>query len=579
MKSKIALITLFVVILNSVFCYADSDYSFNSVDSSKVVDAFSILRQEYNYDSKTDTYYFPTNDDVSSSSGNTRVGAVAVTGSVVSSVLALAVKAGLEFATSNSMSEFVGRFFMLDGISSVVDGIQDVVKKSVGGTLEFSRSLLDTVSSKFSEIMTQNKVSSVYLNGRKFQVIKYTGTSTIDDTTSRYLFESSVLPKISFDLGEMKTVYQYYDSSISLPTTTVFGDFSVRARKYRDSTPYKDTVQIVLKTSDGSYQTIGNTIRTAVEFPTDTFLNGFKAYAVPVLGYATGSRGETYYVGLVVAIYSQVTGRLSAVKGKISEEYIPGSHFGTTSTLPVIGSAWSGGSIEGSDSGSGNLSIKIPKDTNDLVGKKPSDISTPSYETWTPGVSVVPPSIDTGVDAPPVDDVLPPIVDDVPSDDSGTDTPGDSVDTDNPNAWNWLKELLEKLLDFIKTIVDWLTSFWDKLTEFLISLLVPDDRYFVDSLSEIIDLLSEKIPSIDIYKLHSLAVGETKFEDIYANFFGVKCLVVKGSVINNIVPWIRAIGQGIVGLFLLLYNYNQIYQLIRGGALYGNNYIKISDKG
>lgn len=578
MKNKIALITLLIIILNSVFCYADSDYSVQSIDNELSYDVFSILRQEYNYDEKTDTYYFPTNDDFSLSNVNARgASAVAVKGSVISAVLALAVKAGLEFVTSNSLSEFVGRFFMLDGISAVADGIESVVKKSVDGTLNFSRSLLDSIGSKFAEVMSQKDVTSVYLQGRRCQVIPYTGSS-VSDTMARYLFESSSLPKIGFDLGEMTENYQYYDSDIFLPLSSVSGTFSVRARKYRSGTPYTDDVQIMAKTSDGAYETVSSS-GTFVEFPVNTFLDGYKAYAVPFLSYYHLSSSEQkYYVGFVVAVYSQTTGKLSTIKAKLTSAHIPVGYFGTTSVLPVIGSAWSDGAILDSDGGSGDVSIKVPKDTNVLVNMSPSDISTPTYEIWTPGVTIVPPVIDTGVDSPPVDDVMPPIIDETPSDDTDTDNPGDSVDTDDPNLFNWLKELLDNIIELIKSIIDWLDNFWEYLWEFFKSLLVPDDTYFVDSLSEIIDLISEKIPSVDIYKLRDLAVGETKFEDIYANFFGIKCLVVKGSIINEIVPWIRAIAQGVVGLFLLLYNYNQIYQLIRGGALYGNNYIKISSR-
>ena len=60
-----------------------------------------------------------------------------------------------------------------------------------------------------------------------------------------------------------------------------------------------------------------------------------------------------------------------------------------------------------------------------------------------------------------------------------------------------------------------------------------------------------------------------QFKDIYAEFFGVRCLVVRGSLINNVIGWAKPIIQGLIALFLLLYNYNQIYFLIRGTSLLG----------
>lgn len=558
MKSKIALFTMLIIIFNSVFVYADDDTVVISND------VFTNLQQEFEYDSKTDTYYFPTFDPTIGEGISSRSGAVAVSGAVISAVLTLAVKAGLEFATTNSMSEFVSRFFMLDGINSVVSGISSVVKKSVNGTLNFSRSLLDSISSKFSEVMNKKIVTSVYVDGRKFPVldVKDSGRGTVSSSQARYLFESSVLPKIKFDCFDVtSSSYKNYDSNIYIPGSSYNGDFSIRAKLNRFSSPYNDFVQFLLRKPSGSYSTPGSDI--SIEFPRDTFVNGNVGYSIPFL-YSLDD--GSYYVGFVVAIYSSATGQMLDVAGKVTIAYVRNTTINATSVLPTIGSAWSDGVIGGNDSSSSSdLTVSIPKDTNQLANKKPSDISAPSYETWTPGVSIIPPAIDTGTSSPPVDDVLPPIDDslDVPD----TDVPGD-VDTPS-GTWNWLKELIQTIIDLIKSIIDWLSNFWTHLWEFLKSLLVPGETYFVDEFSKITEKMKEKIPGIDITKLEDLAVGEFKFKDIYARFFGIECLVVRGSVINRVISWARPIIQGLIALFLLLYNYNQIYFLIRGSSLLG----------
>lgn len=560
MKNKVIFLLVFVIIFNTSFIYADNyDVSVGQV--------YSLLQNDFDYDKNTDTYYFPISDINSFDDVSTfgvRSGTVAVSGAVISSVLTLAVKAGLEFATTNSMSEFVSRFFMLDGISSIVDGISGAIKSSVGGTINFSRSLLDSISSKFAEVMNKDIVTSVYIDGRKFPVldVKASDRGTVSSSQARYLFESSVLPKIKFDCFDVTSdAYKTYDSNIYIPGSSYNGDFSIRAKLNRFSSPYKDFVQFLLKQPSGSYSTPGSDI--SIEFPRDTFVNGNVGYSIPFL-YSLDN--GCYYVGFVVAIYSSATGQMLDVAGKVTIAYVRDTTINATSVLPTIGSSWSGGSIS---SGSDSVSVNIPKDTNTLLNKKPADISAPTYEIWTPGTIIIPPAIDTGTDSPPLDDVLPPIDTDVPGDDTDTDVPDvPGTDTDTPsNAWDWLKNLLQSILDLIKTIIDWLTSFWDKLLEFITSLFVPSDSYFVDKVGEFVAKIKNKYPNVDIGKLEDLAVGEKKFQDIYANFFGMNCLVVRASVVNNIISWARPIIQGLIALFLLLFNYNQLYKLIRGGNL------------
>lgn len=198
-------------------------------------------------------------------------------------------------------------------------------------------------------------------------------------------------------------------------------------------------------------------------------------------------------------------------------------------------------------------------------GQSAPSIPTSGNPTWddvfTPdafpqgGTITTPQDWVTDTDVPGVDNP------DIPGSDDGTGTPSVS--------WDWLKVLLGNIGLLIESILDWLDGFWDTLLEFFKSLLVPTDTYFTDNFNDVTVALKEKIPDVDIEKLEDLAVGESTFKDIYADFFGVRCLVIRGSVINNVISWARPIIQGLIVLFLLLYNYNQIYYLIRGTSLYG----------
>ena len=81
--------------------------------------------------------------------------------------------------------------------------------------------------------------------------------------------------------------------------------------------------------------------------------------------------------------------------------------------------------------------------------------------------------------------------------------------------------------------------------------------------------LEEKVPNVDVGKLEELASGEKGFQDVYANIFGQRVLVLKLSVIEKIIDFSQPILQGVIAIYLLLYNYNQIYFLIRGTSLVG----------
>lgn len=203
-----------------------------------------------------------------------------------------------------------------------------------------------------------------------------------------------------------------------------------------------------------------------------------------------------------------------------------------------------------------------------IPGATWGDLFPPS--TYPNGGTITTPGDFVGNPSIPGDDILNPDIPDV--DNPDIDVP-DVPDVDVPGtpsiSWDWLKTLLGSILALIQKIIDWLDNFWVNLWEFLKSLLIPGDTYFVDVFNDITIALKEKIPGIDITKLEELAVGDLAFKDIYANFFGVECLVVRGSVINRVISWARPIIQGLIALFLLLYNYNQIYFLIRGSSLLG----------
>lgn len=550
MRGKIALFTMLIIILNSVFVYADDDTVIISDD------VLTNLQEEFEYNSETDTYYVPT------SVPNAKSGTVAVSGACLSAILTLAVKAGLEFPGSNSMGEFLNRLFMIDGITSLVSEVEKVVSNSVGGILNFSRSLLDSAKSLFAEVMSSKNMGSMYYRGRKY-VVKYGSAMSTSDR--RYIFNNG---------KAIKTLsYSEIDKTSSTNKISVSTDIPFLTEK---GTLYLDIYKSGTETINTKGYDTSNLSSYIYSSSARTLRDGYTYCWVP---YIEITDTNTPYLMLLLCEIDAATGYYVYSYVIQASKSIPREYMGKDFALPTIGDAWSGSIPGNKDDTSSDLDIKIPSDMNSLVGVPSSGVtSAPSYEFWTPGTVVTVPSVDTGfdsvIDVPSYDVVNPPSVDDVPDD--GTDTDSPSVPSLN---LDWLKELIQAIIDLIKSIVDWLSNFWTHLWEFLKSLLVPGETYFVDEFGKVTEKMKEKIPSIDITKLEDLAVGEFKFKDIYAKFFGIECLVVRGSLINSVISWARPIIQGLVALFLLLYNYNQIYVLIRGTSLLGaTNTIDNMDK-
>lgn len=133
-----------------------------------------------------------------------------------------------------------------------------------------------------------------------------------------------------------------------------------------------------------------------------------------------------------------------------------------------------------------------------------------------------------------------------------------------------LLDILSSLLNplgVIELIYEWLLNFFDTLLEFLTYVFVPSENYFVDTFNDIKERLSQKLPNVDITKLEELGTGTKQFEDMYGTIFGQRVLLVKTSIVHKIISIAQPIIQGVISLGLIVYNYNQIYFLIRGQKL------------
>lgn len=102
--------------------------------------------------------------------------------------------------------------------------------------------------------------------------------------------------------------------------------------------------------------------------------------------------------------------------------------------------------------------------------------------------------------------------------------------------------------------------------DWIINLVVPSDTYWVDKFNSIRDNISNKFPGVDSDVLKGLCVEGTPLKDHSIKIMNsnTSAVAMSGTTINRIADWVKPVIQGIVAIFLVLYNYNQVYYIIRG---------------
>lgn len=126
--------------------------------------------------------------------------------------------------------------------------------------------------------------------------------------------------------------------------------------------------------------------------------------------------------------------------------------------------------------------------------------------------------------------------------------------------WDWLKKILEAILNLPAKIIK-------LLKDLLLLLFIPSDGFFDGMLESMKMVIDDEFDNDDLLnKLKGLENGDGGvFKDIVVSLMGVDNLVVidadsVNKVLDNIHSWVR----GVVYPFLIFYNINQIYKLIRG---------------
>lgn len=135
--------------------------------------------------------------------------------------------------------------------------------------------------------------------------------------------------------------------------------------------------------------------------------------------------------------------------------------------------------------------------------------------------------------------------------------------------WEWLKSILDVLKNILAAIVSLPVKLLDLLKALLLALFIPSEGFWSSNLDALKALLwGEQIGEFtDGLSSLGSASGGT-FKDVVVSLMGVNSLTVidadsVNAVLNYIHKWVR----GVFYPFLLIYNINMLYKLIRGTSL------------
>ena len=566
MKQKIIVLTL-------CFCFLMNTISFANNDDIQTI-------QINNYIASNSTYNPVTNEnEIIISNPNNRSATIAISTSVASTLLAIATRAGISFVNSGSMDTFLYHFVGLETATEIIGSLSSLIKNTTNGVVKLSRSLIDSITRGISQSYYKRLDKLSLPNGVTIPVVGNGNlVNNIEDRVNINLLKQSIINAPS----NISLTGQKGDNLNPLSISTPNYDIKI-------SPSSRDILFPIAEVGSDSFRGYSISFGYGTHYSSDYWKATLVAYYSGSKHYIYGAvlswkKGETN-----INNYNVSTVRLSdyLTYEDCTDLIIEGT------TVPDFPEAWSD-TIKGDDGTTdSSISIPIPSNPNDLIGKDATSVNVTNtgYDVWTPGTTISPPTVDTPtVNYVPSDDVVVP--NNPPKEDEGEGSGLwdwlknliNSILSILQNIWNWitsfwdsfssiLRSVLSSIFDFswlsnlINTIVKWLDSFWDSLLDFIVGLFVPSDTYWTDKVTELTSEIKNKYPTININKLKDLAVGEKKFEDVYVTVFGQECLIVRGSLVNDVIGWARPIIQGLICIFLLIFNYNQLYRILRNKSL------------
>lgn len=206
---------------------------------------------------------------------------------------------------------------------------------------------------------------------------------------------------------------------------------------------------------------------------------------------------------------------------------------------------------------------------------------TGEKQGYLPVPSVIPMDIPITTDIPLTWDNVKDKVTSLPLDDTTdipgvgeNDLPGDTTLPSELSLWEWLKNLLNSILNAIKSILAFLTSFLTNLLngikDLLLSLFIPSDTYFTDTFYKLKNQFSNKLSYKSYSDLFDRQYAASGIKDVTINWQGQTLVIVKFSEYTKFMSFVNSVAYAFFFFLLAMYNYNQIYKLIRGTDLVGS---------
>lgn len=126
---------------------------------------------------------------------------------------------------------------------------------------------------------------------------------------------------------------------------------------------------------------------------------------------------------------------------------------------------------------------------------------------------------------------------------------------------DWIGSLF---LSLFKFLLDLLEKLIQLLKELLISLFVPGDSFVKEKVDMLKSQLEPKLPYAQYLKLFSDSYTGNELKDIVIHIFGQDVVIVKVTLFEHFRELFNTGVYAVMFFLLAVYNYNNIYKLIRG---------------
>lgn len=135
--------------------------------------------------------------------------------------------------------------------------------------------------------------------------------------------------------------------------------------------------------------------------------------------------------------------------------------------------------------------------------------------------------------------------------------------------WSLFEGAINLIIGGIETIVNWVGSFFKFLGDLLHDLFVPGNDYFESETNKLQTKIESKVGTEEYTNaLNSLTkASRVGLEDIKVNLWGITVTLVPFSMITPYIGTIQNWTRGFMFVFIVLWQINNMYKLVRGTSL------------